>query len=107
LVAAIGDRDGSATALRGIVRAGREYHFDRKDVWSDKEKGILKDINGRRTNDGPLRFVSCKIPRAGKLWIGPRKGLNDGLEERYRDCYLRLATWQTNSRMKLLTTNLD
>jgi hypothetical protein len=106
LIAAIGERDGSATALKGVVRAGNEYSFDRKDRWGEKEKDVLAKINGKRISDGPLRLVSSPVPRKGTLWVGPRKGLSDKIKEPFRDCHLRLATWQTGPRMKPLPTTL-
>jgi hypothetical protein len=107
LIAAIGERRGSATALKTIVRAGKDYIPRRKDKWSDQEKLIIQSIDKKRIDVGALKLESIPETRQIPLWIGPRKISEKQRakikEPIIRDSCLRIATFTTtNPLMKLL-----
>jgi hypothetical protein len=106
LMAAIGDRNGSATALKTIVRAGEDYRFRRNDEWSDEENLIIQSFDKKRIDSGTLKLESIQEMRQIPLWVGPRKfGAKQRakIEEPFRNSNFRIAIFQTtNPLMKLV-----
>jgi hypothetical protein len=107
LIAAIGERRGSATALKTIVRAGKDYIPRRVDTWSDQEKHIIQSIDKTRIDVGALKLETIPETRRIPLWIGPRKISEKQLTKIkkpiIRDSCLRISTFRTtNPLMKLL-----
>lgn len=100
LVAAIGERDGSATALKTIARPSAPYHFKRKDKWEQEERSWLTTINGTSVVSGSLRLVPASREHF-QLFVGPRKRLARNAPDIYRRAPLRLAThcWRTSPHM--------
>jgi hypothetical protein len=90
LIAGIGDKDGSATALKQIVRADAQDRMA-ETKWSAADKERIAKINGTRVKSGPLKLVAVKMTD-GPLWIGARKGLPATLEEPFKGSLLRLTT---------------
>ncbi|OKO67301.1 hypothetical protein AC630_40480 [Bradyrhizobium sp. AS23.2] len=90
LIAGIGDKDGSATALKQIVRADAQDRMG-ETKWSAADKAILAKINGTRVETGPLRLVAGDMSDS-PLWIGARKGLPATLDEPFKGALLRLTT---------------
>ncbi|UPK11621.1 hypothetical protein IVA93_36750 [Bradyrhizobium sp. 155] len=95
LIAGIGDKDGSATALKQIIRADAQDRM-RETKWSQIEKEAIARINGTRVESGPLKLVPRKMTD-GPLWIGARKGLPENLDERFKGSLLRLTTREKSS----------
>jgi hypothetical protein len=90
LIAGIGDKDGSATALKQIVRADAQDRMG-ETKWSAADKEIVAKINGTRVESGPLKLIPREVTD-GPLWIGARKGLPASLEEPFKSSLLRLTT---------------
>lgn len=101
LVAALGEKDGSATALKAIVRFDRPYSFVRRDRWSADEKKTLCEINHESIEVGILRLCERETAQETPLFIGPRKRLGKSVPEKFRNAHLRMATrrWPTSPNM--------
>lgn len=102
LIAAINGTDGSGKAVKTILRGDAE---DKSWKYSDNDMALLqKHIHGNSIHaDAPwLRLVRRSVPREGTLWAGPRKNLPASLQEPFKSCCLRIATWQTSPVMKPL-----
>jgi hypothetical protein len=53
--------------------------------------------------DAPnLGLERRKVPEKSQLWIGPRKNLPRFTSDQFRNCCLRVATWQTSKDMMQL-----
>jgi hypothetical protein len=99
LIAAIGTRPGSATALKTIVRGGSD-NFRRNDSWSSQEQTILESIDKKQIDACDLRLEPSKetSPIIPQLWIGPRKfgkAQRDKIKEPFRSACLRVAAFRT------------
>jgi hypothetical protein len=90
LIAGIGDKDGSATALKQIVRADAQDRMG-ETKWSAADKETIAKINATRVESGPLKLIPRQVTD-GPLWIGARKGLPATLEEPFKSSLLRLTT---------------
>jgi hypothetical protein len=99
LIAALGERRGSATALKTIVRAGTDYVFKRDDEWSPTERANIQTSDTKKIDAGPLKLRSLPGMRQVPLWIGPRKfgdKQRAKIKEPFRSSCLRIATFQTD-----------
>ncbi|MCP1974283.1 hypothetical protein J2R87_008023 [Bradyrhizobium elkanii] len=94
LIAGIGEKDGSATALKQIVRAADQARMS-ETTWSQIDRGVIATINGTSIESGPLKLLPRKMTE-GPLWIGARKGLPAKLEEPFKGSLLRLTTRESS-----------
>lgn len=90
LIAGIGEKSGSATALKQIIRADAQVRMS-ETRWSRIDKEAIARINGTMVGSGPLKLVPRNVTDE-PLWIGARKGLPATLEERFKGSLLRLTT---------------
>jgi hypothetical protein len=97
LIASIGEKGGSATALKQIVRAGEGPARMSERKWSEEDKRTITELNGTRIETGPLRLAPRDITTDGPLWIGARKGLPSNLREPFKSSFLRLDSRQKPS----------
>lgn len=104
LLAAIGDRPGSATAFKAIVRPDIGYTFKRNDRWSDKERLWIQTINGTSIFSERLTIKKRASPLPTSLWIGPRKLGKNHRDTEFGRRHLRIANFRTtNPPMEPLT----
>ncbi|MGY4429671.1 hypothetical protein ACVWWO_002148 [Bradyrhizobium sp. F1.13.1] len=106
LVRQICKHKGPGTAFTSIVRAGKQFHFQK---WSDDDREIIKSIDGKRIDSGDIRLVALPRQRDEAIWVGPRVGFRarepdpnnlEGIS--FRSAPLRAATWQMDGRMKVV-----
>lgn len=98
LIGAIGNTDGSGRAVKSILGASSWKY-------SDTEMEFLKNIiHGKPIIcDAPsLRLELRSAPEKSQLWLGPRKNLPRSTSDQFRNCCLRVATWQTSKDMMQL-----
>lgn len=97
LIAAIGERPGSATAFKAIVRSGTDYAFRRKDTWSSEDRAIIETINGKSVSKCALTLQTrkCEASERQFLWIGPRKFGGDQSNTKFGKRFLRVAGFKT------------
>lgn len=101
LIAALGERPGSATACKIIIRSETGYSFRRNDTWSERDRSIIETINGRSIGQCALTLNGRESIR--ELWIGPRKLGKEQRNTEFGRRHLRIATFRTtNPPMKRL-----
>ncbi|MGO3931849.1 hypothetical protein [Rhodopseudomonas pseudopalustris] len=89
LIAGIGEKKGSSTALKTIVRPMDET-FD-APRWSDDEKILMNQIDGTRIEGGELRLTKSPFPRSIPLYVDTRRLAGDHIPARFKDALLRIA----------------
>lgn len=107
LIRELEHNDGSATAVKSIIRNQRKPVYDKKDKWSAEEKEKLYQIHRSDILTGPLKLVETNSV-ISELYRGKRiLGISEKkAKERGEVAFsffnkpLRYSTWKTKKHIK-------
>ena len=112
LIRELNRNDGSATALKSIIRKVELCPYLKTDKWTQDEKAMLFNIHRKNVFEGPLKLVSKQKTSNsldiyyGKrnLSISPKDALMRSLsEQEFIEKKMRFASWETKKHVKTMT----
>lgn len=112
LIRELNRNDGSATALKSIIRKVELCPYLKTDKWTQDEKSMLFNIHGKNIFEGPLRLAhkgdgpGSRDIYYGKrnLSITPKEALTRSpLQQEFIEKKMRFASWETKKHVKTMT----